>query len=70
MVTSNPFEVEDGAYAVLRNSELQYSLWPRDIEVPDGWEVVHEGDRQACLAFIEQEWSDMRPLSLRTATAG
>jgi MbtH protein len=30
--------------------------------------VIHPADsRQACLAFIESNWTDMRPKSLRLA---
>ncbi|WP_307734535.1 MbtH family NRPS accessory protein [Xanthomonas albilineans] len=28
---------EEQAYLVLINDELQYSLWPSDLEVPPGW---------------------------------
>jgi len=62
---TNPFEDEDGRYVVLINDEGQHSLWPLFAEVPDGWTVIHTEDtRQACLDFIEQNWTDMRPLSL------
>jgi MbtH protein len=62
---ANPFEDEDGRYVVLINDEGQHSLWPLFAEVPDGWSVVHQEDtRQACLDFIEQNWTDMRPRSL------
>jgi MbtH protein len=62
---TNPFEDEDGRYVVLINDEGQHSLWPLFAEVPEGWSVIHEEDtRQACLDFIEQNWTDMRPRSL------
>jgi MbtH protein len=64
-MTTNPFEDEDGTYYVLVNDEGQYSLWPTFAEVPVGWSISHgENTRQACLEFIEQNWTDMRPLSL------
>lgn len=53
-------------YAVVVNDEEQYSIWPADRELPLGWR--HEGtqgNKQTCLAHIEQVWTDMRPLSLR-----
>lgn len=69
MVT-NPFEDEAGVYRVLRNDEGQHSLWPADIATPAGWSVVHDSDsRQACLAWIESNWLDMRPASLIKAAA-
>lgn len=34
-------------------------------EVPAGWRKVHgEDTRAACLAYVEENWTDMRPLSL------
>ncbi|MEU5582576.1 MULTISPECIES: MbtH family protein [Streptomyces] len=62
---TNPFENPDGRYVVLVNHEGQHSLWPVFAEVPDGWTVVHaEDSRQACLDYIEEHWTDMRPKSL------
>jgi MbtH protein len=62
---SNPFEDPDGTYLVLVNDEGQHSLWPAFAEVPAGWTVaLAETDRQSCLDYVEQHWTDMRPLSL------
>ncbi|GAA2895625.1 MbtH family protein [Streptosporangium fragile] len=62
---SNPFEDPDGVYLALVNDEGQYSLWPSWAEVPAGWTVAFgEDTRQACLDFIEANWTDMRPNSL------
>jgi MbtH protein len=57
-------EVE--TYVVVRNHEEQYSVWWADREVPAGWEVVgSSGTKDECLDYIEEVWTDMRPLSLR-----
>ncbi|WP_308406052.1 MbtH family protein [Streptomyces naphthomycinicus] len=65
---TNPFENAEGKFLVVLNDEEQYSLWPAFIEVPGGWRVVlDETDRQSCLDFIEKNWTDMRPKSLRDA---
>ncbi|WP_281730191.1 MbtH family protein [Streptomyces galbus] len=62
---SNPFENADGTFLVLVNEEGQHSLWPSFAEVPAGWTVVlGPSDRQTCLAYVEEHWTDMRPLSL------
>jgi MbtH protein len=62
---TNPFEDADGTYVVLVNDEGQHSLWPSFAEVPDGWTVAKAEDtRQACLDYIEANWTDMRPKSL------
>jgi MbtH protein len=64
-VATNPFEDEDANYFVLINDEGQHSLWPVFADVPDGWEIIFgEDKRQACLDFIEKNWTDMRPNSL------
>lgn len=63
---TNPFDDENGRYLVLVNDEGQYSLWPAFAAVPCGWDLAHpEGDRQECLDYITEQWTDMRPRSLR-----
>lgn len=58
----DPFET----YRVVVNHEEQYSIWPTEKDVPNGWRGVGiEGPKQECLAYIEKVWTDMRPLSLR-----
>ncbi|WP_269278704.1 MbtH family protein [Streptomyces sp. H39-S7] len=65
---SNPFESEDASFYVLVNDELQHSLWPSFIKVPDGWRVTFgEAGRQECLDHITANWTDMRPKSLADA---
>jgi MbtH protein len=62
---ANPFEDENGEYLVLVNDEGQYSLWPSFRDVPAGWNAVGpRGVRAECLAWIETNWTDMRPRSL------
>jgi MbtH protein len=65
---SNPFEDPDGRFYVLINEENQHSLWPVFVDVPAGWRVAFgEESRQACIDYIDENWSDMRPQSLVTA---
>ena len=53
-------------YKVVVNHEEQYSIWPADRENALGWEDAgKEGGREECLSWIEEVWTDMRPLSLR-----
>ena len=69
--STNPFEDPDGTYLVLVNDERQHSLWPEFIDVPAGWTAVHGPDsRQACLDYVERNWTDMRPKSLIDAMDG
>ena len=52
-------------YLVLVNEEGQHSLWPQFREIPLGWSAVGpRGSRNACLDWVEQNWTDMRPKSL------
>jgi MbtH protein len=62
---ANPFEDEDSGYYALINEEGQYSLWPTFVAIPKGWSTVYGSDsRAACLKFIEQNWTNMRPKNL------
>lgn len=62
----NPFDDPDGRFYVLVNAEEQHSLWPTQFDVPAGWHVVFgESDRQACLDYVDEHWTDLRPLSAR-----
>jgi MbtH protein len=62
----NPFDDPDGTFCVLVNDEEQHSLWPSRLSPPAGWRVTHGDDtRQACLDYVEANWTDLRPLSAR-----
>lgn len=57
---------EDTIFQVVVNHEEQYSIWPDYKPVPNGWRTVGKsGVKQDCLNYIDQVWTDMRPLSLR-----
>jgi MbtH protein len=57
-------------YKVVVNGEEQYSIWFADRDLPPGWRKSgKEGPKEECLAYIEEVWTDMRPLSLRKAMA-
>ena len=60
-------EMEDTTtYKVVLNHEEQYSIWPADRENAPGWrDAGHRGTKAECLAYIDEVWTDMRPLSLR-----
>jgi MbtH protein len=62
---TNPFDDPDGSYYTLINDEGQYSLWPAFADIPAGWRVEWGPDsRETCLRHVEENWTDMRPLSL------
>ena len=57
---------EDVLYVVVVNDEEQYSIWPDGREIPAGWLAVGKsGTKDECLAYVEEVWTDMRPLGLR-----
>lgn len=57
-------------YKVLINEEEQYSLWPADDDIPQGWQAEGvKGPKSMCLDYIEKTWTDMRPKSLRKKMA-
>ena len=59
-------EEDTRTYTVVVNDEEQYSLWFADRELPNGWRAVGKtGPKKDCLAYVEEVWTDMRPLSLR-----
>ena len=65
---------EKNDYKVVINHEEQYSLRsfaPSDERGnPAGWrDAGFTGSREACLAYIDENWTDMRPASLRTVLA-
>ena len=65
-MSSNPFDDENGTFHVLVNDEEQHSLWPTFAAVPEGWRIVLDSrSRQECLDYVEQNWVDLRPKSLR-----
>ncbi len=53
-------------YKVVVNREQMYSIWPADRENPLGWkEVGKVGEKQACLDYIKEVWTDLRSLDLQ-----
>jgi MbtH protein len=57
-------------YKVVINHEEQYSIWPAHRQNPLGWrDAGKSGLKQECLSYIDEVWTDMRPLSLRQRMA-
>ncbi|MER6447358.1 MbtH family protein [Streptomyces venezuelae] len=62
---SNPFDDPEGTFHVLVNDENQHSLWPSFAEVPAGWRpVLSDASREDAVRYVEENWTDLRPLSL------
>jgi MbtH protein len=59
-------EADAPGYMVLVNGEGQYSLWRDGKEIPQGWRAAGKsGTKGECLQFVDEVWTDMRPLSLQ-----
>lgn len=59
-------EEDTTTYKVVVNHEEQYSIYPDYKENPLGWKDVGKSrTKQECLDYIDEVWTDMRPLSLR-----
>ena len=53
-------------WKVVINLEDQYSIWSASKPIPFGWrDVGKEGDKEECLIYIKEIWTDRRPRSLR-----
>jgi MbtH protein len=64
-------EDDDGqTYVVVMNDEEQYSICPASRAVPDGWrQVGKSGTKAECLGYVDEVWTDLRPLSVRRQMA-
>ena len=62
------YTIEGDLFTVLINDEEQYSIWPAKKEIPLGWkDLGFTGSKQEVSAYIDEQWKDMRPASLRRA---
>ena len=66
MASSQVFAQKGNKYKVVINHEEQYSIIHASKAIPRGWKNTGEsGKLKECQAYIEEVWTDMRPLSLR-----
>ena len=57
-------------YKVVINHEEQYSIIPIDQSLARGWrEIGKSGTQTECIKYIEEVWTDMRPLSVHREMA-
>lgn len=62
---STSLSQSEAVYEVVVNQQGQYSIWPVNGTVPNGWtKAGKQGSKEACLAFIGEVWTDMRPRTL------
>lgn len=68
--TVNAYTIDGDLFKVIKNHEGQYSLWPEKKPTPAGWsETGFTGSKAEATAYVDREWTDMRPLSLQKAMA-
>jgi MbtH protein len=57
---------EEPVCTVVVNDQGQYSIWPAHRDNPQGWTSAgRKGSKAECLTYINEVWTDMRPLRLR-----
>jgi len=62
------YTIDGDLFTALINDEEQYSIWPAKKEIPLGWkDLGFTGSKQEVSAYIDEQWKDMRPASLRRA---
>lgn len=68
---STALDDQDDVFVVVVNHEDQHALWLPHSPVPNGWTLKFGPDKKAaCLEYVKQNWTDMRPKSLVEATKG
>jgi uncharacterized protein YbdZ (MbtH family) len=62
MEFSNPFDNREGQFYILQNSQQQYSLWPQQCALPQGWIVVcTPASQEQCTDWLAQHWQTLTP---------
>lgn len=62
MEFSNPFDNPEGQFYILQNSQQQYSLWPQQCALPQGWIVVcPPASPEQCTDWLAQHWQTLTP---------
>lgn len=54
--------IDGDLFIVLINSKNEYSLWPSNKSVPDGWKYDDfSGSKDECKAYIDAHWLSLMP---------
>ena len=62
MQFSNPFDDLQGQFYLLQNAQQQFSLWPQQCALPEGWLVVCEPQSvEACQQWLDAHWQTLMP---------
>ena len=58
MSMNEQYDQDNAIYKVVVNGDGQYSIWPAERELPNGWnEVGVLGTKAECLAYIQKIWT-------------
>jgi MbtH protein len=63
---------DNGRYIIILDQDLEteYCLWPEGKAVPRGWQSTGQsGGKQTCINYLQEVWTDMRPLSIHKEMA-
>ncbi|MDU7200045.1 MbtH family NRPS accessory protein [Phytobacter diazotrophicus] len=62
MECSNPFDNQQGQFFILQNTQQQFSLWPQQCALPQGWRVVCQpASQEVCNAWLNANWQSLTP---------
>lgn len=68
MEYSNPFDAPQGRFFILENAAKQFSLWPENCALPEGWQVVCEPALpEVCHTWLKDNWTNLQPTSFAHA---
>ena len=66
---ANNLSIDGNHFIVLTNSKNEYSLWPADKAVPEGWkDADYSGTKDECKAFIDKHWLALMPVTNKAST--
>ncbi|MFV0474051.1 MAG: MbtH family protein [Pikeienuella sp.] len=58
-------DADETEYAVVISEDGRHSIWPGFRPPPWGWSAEgFRGSRAACLAHIDEVWTELRPASV------
>ncbi|WP_312949810.1 MbtH family NRPS accessory protein [Superficieibacter sp.] len=62
MQISNPFDDQKGQFYILQNAQQQFSLWPAQCALPEGWEIVCQPQSpEICNDWLATRWTTLLP---------
>ena len=60
--------IDGDLFIVLVNPSNEYSLWPSDKALPDGWKHANfSGTKEECKLYVDQHWLALMPISKQSS---